>query len=171
MNIKHVRDMKTPLKVVAVYIVESILVYHYWWPMLDEHVGDITGENHFHFDTRFFGPNELEKMIELGAPKNISYSEILAGPVEKITARCPMSWRCHRNFGASDVKKTQNWHNLQEKVKEQGCVLDLKCKICPHQGLNLKTVRPVKIDGQKAIVCPNHHLAWSAIDGSLIERY
>lgn len=165
----HARDVEGPLQIGQIYLVDRVFAQHWWWPIFDEHMGDISGKMHFHVDGRFLTQKDI-RYLRSRTGSLITVRSIIGGNSEWIERRDTTQMKCLRNFGKVNFDNLDQWKELQDKLIAQKCKLNLNCMTCPHQGLNLKQVLPVNRNGGKSVICPNHHMEWSLKDGSLIER-
>jgi hypothetical protein len=160
-------EVDGPLTVGEYYLVPTVLreltsLKEHRFAIMDDHIGDISGERHYHFDTRFIH-DDIFPHIEDFKDKH----EIIASCVYENDVISEMSLKCYRNWN-SDFQplNLDNFHKLEDMFEGE----KVKCGICPHQGMNLNQVSPVIIEDKLCKICPNHKIAWSIEDGSIIRR-
>lgn len=181
MSLVKVEDLDHPPVIGEMYLVRCILQDtncggSRWLPIfgiahaddIDASDGkeDIAGMVHYHNDTRFFTADDF---AACGFPDNALDAIAVKLRQGKID---PDSWynyqiehrplECLREWPAAlwpTSKHLRRFERRYSKVK-----LDLDCMKCPHQGADLRGVKP--IDG--TVLCPLHRLLWDAKDGSLI---
>lgn len=157
----------TPLVIGRTYLLPSVLrnfnSEECWFGVLHEHVGDISGQLHIHLDTRFI-PDKMFESLHIADKHDILASDVrdydyIAGEF------CKVPLKCYRNWDSSfQPFHTPKWHVLQKMLHGQ----KMSCDVCPHMKMDLSEVKPVMVKGQLCKICPNHKIAWSIEDGSLV---
>lgn len=134
---------------------------------------DINGTSvlHVHLDLRFI--SDL-KLSHFGYAKTIidclflkvkgsGFAPIIG--IDKNQKVLEKPFTCVRNYGdishwyVNDIKK------LAKEYKKTNVKLNLKCKICPHNGAYLNSITPNKLG---VITCPNHGLSFNSKTGEVI---
>ena len=129
-------------------------------PILHTHVGDQTGTEHHHLDMRFMS-NYLLRRLGLSPDTVVGAAPV---PIEIARVRCFRAYIPtvkHMHLDSAD-----SFVNLQKQ--ESGKVMT--CNKCPHQGCDLSSVLPNKVNGQFVLTCPCHGLQWSTDTGRLVPR-
>jgi hypothetical protein len=133
--------------------------------VMDRHVGDISGEDHLHFDTRFVPERILKMLVENDCVNHLE--GIVASGVGEKDDFALKPHVCLRNWdGDYFPGNLETWRQLEGMFRDS----KMEDGICPHHNFNLKQVKPVVVQGRLCKICPNHRLAWDTEDGTLIER-
>ena len=126
---------------------------------LHDHVGDISGEHHYHVDARFISDKTYKRL-------DVRPDFVFGASGDLVRA----SLCCHREVippvAFFSPKSANNFRMIEERSKGKKC----NGKVCPHQGCDLGAVEPTKVGEKMARVCPCHGLQWNVESGSLIPR-
>lgn len=135
---------------------------YFHFPILHSHVGDVSGDLHYHLNLQFV-PDSILKQIKMKRDEILAMGE--GYPIAEHDVTCcseEVSLKRYSEKGFNDLIHIQkNCSRLK---------LDLNTMLCPHQGCSLANSKAEIQEGKLAFVCPCHGLAWDATDGSLIPR-
>lgn len=151
-----------------------------WWPVMGrQHVdeAEITrnpyflNRYHWHVDLAFFTTFEL-KLFEVQAGHECGQFALKASETvcENKDFRFKYRWErrvCLRNWCFSSDSFPEIL--LEDKFCDHK--LDLKKKICPHQGMQLTSRYLTVVDDKKCYRCPLHGLLWQASNGNLVREH
>lgn len=147
-------SQQKPLVVGQKYLTECIWLNEDYVPILSYHIGDLSGEFHFHVDHRF-------DKIKIGPGEDTVFGVVCPVVIEIVPKIC------QRQF--PEIKKainSSNYEVLQDKMRNK----KTNCKTCPHQNGNLNQVEATKYGDKLVKICPVHGLCWDVETGSLIHR-
>lgn len=148
-----------PFAVGKTYVRPAVLARNIWFPILHEHVGDLSGVHHFHADARFLSTRTYKQL-------GLHPALLFAIPLVDVDHQCNVQVKCVRQF-IPPLKRLAEI-NVERLAIIEGRNKDKICngKVCPHQGCDLTAVRPT--NGTK--ICPCHGLQWDMETGRMIPR-
>lgn len=185
-------DLETPPVIGEIYLVPCISMYigktreYEFVPIIGQAHSDPELGNdswHGHLDVRFATDDEIRKYTHVdpikirNASTNLNFDipifslHVQQPKIEEVSKVCvgecldlrscmrSDSWMINRYVPNYDL------HTVMENEQEHK-KLDLKCKICPHRGVQLNSVAPT--DG--VLTCPGHGLQWSITTGELVRK-
>lgn len=131
--------------------------------ILHKHKGDFSDEWHYHVDARFISDASYA-LLGMGA-------DMIFG-VDSEKPCMVMSLTCVRDSIPPIAKvlcdqSRDNYWKLEKKCENRTCTKD----ICPHQGVDLSSVKPnLSADGIMVKTCPCHGLQWDVATGKMVHR-
>ena len=126
---------------------------------------------HAHVDVRFI---ELAKLVKYGWSHNVfsqyfTHAAVLGHLPQQRAALRERPMLC-----VAKLNQNEHWmagpggylEAVARNLKNGGAKLNLNCKVCPHRGTPLNSIKPTN----GIILCPAHGLRFSAETGEIIVK-